>query len=192
MPLLKTVTVGDRIIDLITVHGEVVEEKKWATTQVMGSGGGFNAGSGQPSPVTISSSTTTHDQFFLRGDDGREQAFELANAGLALRKGHRMSVLWGTIKGNSSGTYLAVYNHTTSQLSEIPGSINGLAVPPMPTAVLIGYVLGVFAICVYGLGFIILPVIIILRSKRKKELIATFRREVEAAISQIRAVPPIR
>src|SRR5258708_35198399 len=138
MALLKTVTVGDRIIDLFTYHGEVLEEKKWATTQVSGSGGGFNAGSGQPSPVTITSSNTTHDQFFLRGDDGHEQAFEFANAGLALRKGHRMSVLWGTIKGNSSGTYLAVYNHTTSRLSEIPDSINNLAVPPMPTAAATG------------------------------------------------------
>jgi len=36
MALLKTVTVGDRIIDLFTFHGEVLEEKKWATTQVSG------------------------------------------------------------------------------------------------------------------------------------------------------------
>jgi len=191
MALLKTVTVGDRVIDLFTFHGEVLEEKKWATTQVSGSGGGINTGSGQPSPVTITSSSTTHDQFFLRGDDGHEEAFEFANAGLALRKGHRMSVLWGTIKGNNSGTYLAVYNHTTSRLSEIPDSINNLAVPPMPRAVLIGYVAGVFAICFYGLGFIVLPVLFILRSKRKKQLIATFRPAVEAAISQIRAIPPI-
>ena len=186
MPLIKTVTVGNRVIDLFTYHGEVVEEKKWATTSVAGSGGGINAGSGLPNPVTISSSTTTHDQFFLRSDDGREQAFELANAGLALRKGNRMTVLWGVIKGNATGNYLAVYNQTTSQLSEIPDSINTLAVPPMPTAVLIGYVLGVFGICFYGVGFVILPVLMILRSKRKKQLIATFRPEVAAVISQIK------
>jgi len=38
---------------------------------------------------------------------------------------------------------------------------------------------------------ILLPVLFILRSKRKKQLIATFRPAVEAAISQIRAIPPI-
>jgi hypothetical protein len=40
MALIKTVTVGDRIIDLFTFQGEVLDEKKWATTQVSGSGGG--------------------------------------------------------------------------------------------------------------------------------------------------------
>jgi hypothetical protein len=192
MALINSVTVGDRIIDLFTFQGEVVDEKKWATTQVSGSGGGINVGSGQPNPVTITSSSTTHDQFFLRNDAGQEQAFEFANAGLALRKSHRVTVLWGTIKGNASGSYLAVYNHTTSQLSEIPGTINTLAIPPMPVPVLIGYVVGVLAICFYGVGFVILPVLFIMRSKRKKELVAAFRPAVEAAISQIRAVPPIK
>ncbi len=186
MALINSVTVGDRIIDLFTFQGEVVDEKKWATTQVAGGGGGINTGSGQPNPVTISSSSTTHDQFFLRSDDGKEQAFEFANAGLALRKGHRITVLWGTIKGNVSGTYLAVYNHTTGQLSAIPDSINKLAIPSMPVPVFIGYILGVLGICFYGVGFIVLAVLIITRSKLKKQLVATFSPTVEAAIAQIK------
>jgi hypothetical protein len=187
MALINSVAVGDRIIDLITFQGEVVDEKKWATTQVAGGGGGINTGSGLPNQVTITSVSTTHDQFFLRNNEGQEKAFEFANAGLALRKGNRVTVLWGTIKGNEHGKYLAVYNHTTGQLSQIPDSINNLAIPPMPVPVFIGYVAGVLGICFYGVGFVVLAVLIITRSKRKKELIATFRPAVETAIAGIKS-----
>jgi hypothetical protein len=50
MALVQSVTVGNRVIDLYDFQGDVVDEKKWATTQVSGSGGGcgINVGSGQP------------------------------------------------------------------------------------------------------------------------------------------------
>ena len=87
MALIRSVTVGDRTIALYAFTGEVVDEKKWGTTEVGSSGGGYNAGSGQNNPVTISSVSHTHDQFFLKNDSGQEMAVETTDAGLALRKG---------------------------------------------------------------------------------------------------------
>lgn len=187
MTLVQTVTVGNRVIDLYTFTGEVVEEKKWATTQVTGGGGGYNMGSGQQNPVSITSTTTTHDQFFLRDDAGQERAFEIAGGGLALRKGHRITVLWGLIKGNQTGPYLAVYNHTTGSLSELAGSVAHLAVPPTPLALIVVYLVSIFAICFYGLGIVVLIALIVYRSGQKKRLLATLRSAVDAAIAQIKS-----
>ena len=122
MALIRSVTVGERVIDLHKFTGEVVDEKKWSTTQVSGGGGGYNVGLGQNNPVTISSVSTTHDQFFLKNDSGQEMAVELANAELALRKGHRVTVFWGILQGQERGSYVAIYNHTTNNLTKIdPG-----------------------------------------------------------------------
>ncbi len=186
MALIPSVTVGERIIELYTFQGEVVDEKKWATTQVSGSGGGINAGSGQPNPVTIASTTTTHDQFFLRNDSGQELAVELANAGIALRKGHWVTVLWGAIKGYSQGSWLAVYNHTTGNLTPFPAAVDTLAIPPLSTSMLLLYVASVFGFCFYGLGIIVLAVLLFQRAARKKQLRAALRPAVDAAISQIK------
>jgi len=187
MPLIQTVTVGARTIDLHTFSGEVVEEKKWATTQVSGGGGGYNVGSGQNNPVTITSTTTTHDQFFVRDDSGQEMACEMTDAGVALRKGHRVTVLWGIIKGNERGPYIAVYNHTTGNLTLIQSAVARLAVPPAPFYIVIGYVISVFASCFYGIGIIALIAMLVYRSNQKKRLLATFRPAVDAAVTQIRS-----
>ena len=186
MALIQTVTVGSRVIDLYTFTGEVADEKKWATTHVSGGGGGYNVGSGQNNPVTISSQTTTHDQFFIRDEAGKEMAFEMANTGLALRKGHRVTVLWGIIKGNDRGPNIAVYNHTTDNLTLIQSSITSLAIPPTPFSITIAYFVSIFATCLYGLGLIALIALIVYRSGQKKQLLATFRPAVDAAVAQIR------
>jgi hypothetical protein len=185
MALIKSVTVGDRVIDLYNFHGEVGEEKKWATTQVSG-GGSTTQATGYASNAPISSTTTTYDQFFVRSDDGQELAVETTNAGLALRKGHRVTVFWGIIKGNERGPYVAIYNHTTGDLARIDSAINNLAVPGASTGFLIGMVVGVFAICFYGLGIIVLAVLLIQRSKQKKLLLGKLRPVIDEAISECR------
>jgi hypothetical protein len=185
MALIKSVTVGDRIIDLYNFHGEVVDEKKWATTQVSG-GGSTTQATGYASNAPITSATTTHDQFFVRSDDGQEMAVETANAGLALRKGHRVTVFWGIIKGNESGPYVAIDNHTTGNLTKIDSAIYNLAVPGASMGFLMGIIVGVFAICFYGLGIIVLAFLLIQRSKRKQQLLGTLRPVIDEAIAECR------
>lgn len=185
---MQTVTVGNRRIDLYTFKGEVLEEKKWASTQVSGGGGGYNYGSGQQNPISITSTTTTHDQFFLRDDSGQEKAFETSNAGLALRKGNRVTVLWGIIQGNNSGPNLAIYNHSTGTLTKFDQGICGMVTTPPPGYSTWLMILGVFALCLYGAGIIILAVAFYARSRHKKQqnaLHATFLAAVEGVIAQI-------
>jgi hypothetical protein len=94
-------------------------------------------------------------------------AVEMTDAGLALRKGHRVTVFWGIIKGNERGSYVASYNHTTGNLSLMETAINHLAVPAASMGFIIGMVIGVFAIvCMdWESSF---AVLIIRRSKQKK------------------------
>lgn len=183
MSLLKTIQVGDRTIDLHKFTGEVVDEKKWATTQVSGSGGGYNVGSGQQNPVTISSTTTTHDQFFLKNDNGQEMAVQLANYGLALRKGHRVSVIWGIIQGQGQGPFLAVYNHSTATPTTILSAIQNLAVPPMPTFIVVAWAVSLITICFYGIGIIAVIILAITRRNRKRSLLAQLQTEVNKLLA---------
>ena len=187
MALIRSVTVGERVIDLHKFTGEVVDEKKWSTTQVSGGGGGYNAGSGQNNPVTISSVSTTHDQFFLKNDSGQEMAVELANAGLALRKGHRVTVFWGIIQGQKHGRYFAIYNHTTNNLTKMDSDIQELAVPPTSGMVTLAWIASIFGICLYGLGFIGIIILFIAGGKRKKrnqKLADTLRVAVDGVIAE--------
>ncbi|HET7624535.1 MAG TPA: hypothetical protein VFM25_04660 [Verrucomicrobiae bacterium] len=186
MALIQSVAVGNRVIDLYAFQGEVIDEKKWSSTHVSGSGGNYNVGSGQINPVTISSSTATHDQFFLRGEDGQEMAVELVNSGLALRKGHRISVAWGIIKGNERGQYIAAYNHNTGSLVKFDAAIRGLAIPKMSTAFTIALAISIFGICLYGFGIIFAAVLLFLRMAQKKRCMAAFLPAVDVVIAQIK------
>jgi hypothetical protein len=186
MALIQSVTVGDRIIDLHKFSGEVVDEKKWATTQVSGGGGGYNVGSGQHNPVTIASVSQTHDQFFLKNNSGQEMAVETTDAGLALRKGHHVTVFWGIIRGQERGPYLAFYNHTTNNLTKIDPAIQGLVAKPASGLVVLAWFASIFGICLYGLGIIGIVVLLIEGGKRKrknKEMTQTLRVALDGAIA---------
>jgi hypothetical protein len=191
MALIRSVKVGDRTIDLHKFSGEVVEEKKWATTQVSGGGGGYNVGSGQNNPVSVSSVTQTHDQFFLKDDKGQEMAVEMTDAGLALRKGNRVSVFWGIIQGDQRGPYVAIVNHTTNSVTKIESAIQGLAVKPTSGFVTLAWIACVFGLCFYGLGLIGMVALFIAGRKRKKrnqELADTFKAALDGAIAESKGV----
>jgi hypothetical protein len=169
--------------------GEVVDEKKWSTTQVSGGGGGYNVGSGRNNPVTISSVSHTHDQFFLKNESGQEKVVETVNAGLAIRKGHRVTVMWGVLQGMERGQYLAIYNHTTDTLTRFDAAIQGLAMKPAPGLLPLAWIASIFGICVYGLGIIGIIVLFILgrqRNRKNKERADLFRPEVDRAIAEMK------
>ena len=187
MALIRSVTVGDRIIDLHQFSGEVVEEKKWATTQVSGGGGGYNVGSGRNNPVTITSVSRTHDQFFLKSDSGQEMAVETTDAGLALRKGHRVTVFWGILQGQERGPYVAIYNHTTKSLTKMESAIQGLVAKPTSGLVMLAWIASIFGICLYGLGIIGIIVLFITggnRKRRNRGLVATLQAALDGAIAE--------
>jgi hypothetical protein len=108
-------------VGLWAVTGQVVGEKKWSTTAVSGGGGGglILGGDGFISRTRITSHTSIHDQIFVRTDDGGELPVELTNVNLAVRVGHRITVVWGIRKGKERGPYLGLYVHDTDSLTEL-------------------------------------------------------------------------
>jgi hypothetical protein len=198
MAVIQSVKVGNRVIDLFTFQGEVMDEKKWATTHVSGGGGiGYvHAGSGYSTPRPVTSKTTTHDQFFVRSDDGQERAVETTNADLALRKGHRVTLLLGIEKGKEQGPCVAIYNHTTSDLTLINGDIKQLAFPSNVAGKLFMFLGWVIALWVFlgtathqGIGFFFISIMAVfglIRYWRRKKYNATLHGAIDGAILQIK------
>lgn len=112
---MKRISVDGRELDLYWFTGKVLTTTKNLETQVHGGGGGgyVSQGSGYSAPVTISSTTTVHDQIFLAKSDGTEMAFQLHGFNVACRESNLVTVLWAIRPGEESGSYVLVYNHTT-------------------------------------------------------------------------------
>ncbi len=119
MSKLKDVTINEKHYTFHHFTGVVVDEKKWSTTSVSGGGGGGSGYSHQgtgfsnTSSVSISSTTTEHDQFILEDSEGNEDSFKFSNLNIACRKGNIMSVVWCIKKGKNTGPYWFVHNHNT-------------------------------------------------------------------------------
>jgi hypothetical protein len=117
MPEISRISVEDLALTLYTERGEVAGAAKWATTEVSGGGGSGHSyqGTGFSHTAPIRSTTTEHDQFFVRTAHGKEIPVRLQNVNVALRDGQDLSVFWGVGEGRDSGPFLAFHNHTTDQ-----------------------------------------------------------------------------
>ena len=135
MTQARTVNIADRVIDLHSASGVIVGEKKWTTTQVSGGGGGgyLHKGSGYISNSPVTSRTTTHDQILVRVEDGTEHAVTLSDVNLAVREGHRVSLIWGISRGADQGPYVGIYNHDTRSMNPIENQFRRL-IGPRPFA----------------------------------------------------------
>lgn len=99
------------------VRGTVVGANKQLETKVHGGGGGGGSfrGTGYTAPVSVSSTTTTHDLIHLQDDDGGEHAIRLQNWDLAVRETHKLTAVWLIKKGRKKGPYVAIHNHTLGE-----------------------------------------------------------------------------
>ena len=112
---------------------------------------------------------------------------ELANVGLALRKGHRVTVFWGIIQGQEHGPYVAIYNHATNSLTKIHPAVQGLASRPASGWVPLAWLASIFGICLYGLGIIGIIILFVVGRKRKRknqELTDTLQAAVDGVIAE--------
>lgn len=121
MAKISEVTLKGMKFAIYSLTGEVKDSRKWTSTEVSGEGGGgggyVQGGSGYVStqPVNITSTTTTHDQLFVQGSDGKEICVETSDANLQVRPGHIVSVVWGIKKGKDQGYYWTIFNHNTEK-----------------------------------------------------------------------------
>lgn len=112
-----------------TLTGTVIAAKVWSETRVHGGAKAEStyvpAGGGHVSTpeVTISSTTTEKLHLFIKRDDGREFDQRFVHAGLGLREGNRVSIVYVPKIG---GEPMALVNHDTSKSRIYENRIPGL------------------------------------------------------------------
>jgi hypothetical protein len=94
---------------LYTRTGEVLKSSKFSTTHVSG-GGSTSNGS-----VSISSSSTIHDQVFIVDKNNQEHNIRLSNWDINVREGHTLTFCWIIKNGKETGKYVSVFNRTTNE-----------------------------------------------------------------------------
>lgn len=112
-----------------TLTGTVIAAKVWSETRVHGGAKAGStyvpAGGGHVSTpeVTVSSTTTEKLHLFIRRDDGREFDQRFVHAGVGLREGNRVSIVYVPEIG---GEPMALVNHDTGKSRIYENRIPGL------------------------------------------------------------------
>lgn len=106
-----------RRLSFCRLTGEVLGDKKWAETHVSSSGGGgyVSGHGGVVMAPTVTSQTVTRSEIWVRDDAGGEHAIELADFGVPVRPGQRLTAVWGILDDEKTGPYYLVENHTSGQ-----------------------------------------------------------------------------
>lgn len=108
--------------EVSTVRGEVTSTKTWSETQVTGSGGGYvNPHTGYATPVTISSTSTRWDRFFLKLADGKQTEVCLPNLDVGCGEGHDVTLYYGRVRSKQVQRLLAVANNSTGRMAHTGG-----------------------------------------------------------------------
>ncbi len=108
--------VGNGVLRLYVKCGEVIGQQKWSETEISSSGGGGYIGpqGGNITAPTISSSSKTKQEIWIREDDGLEFPLELTDSSFSAMQGQRV---WLAFCGNSNNTNssrcLLAYNQSS-------------------------------------------------------------------------------
>lgn len=100
---------GGGTFKLSHVTGKVENASKLASTSVYSSGGGDY-------PISVGSTTTVHDQFFIRAGE-RVESIQLQGWDFAVAEGHLVSAIWAVPDGATRGHFIVMRNHTTGDSS---------------------------------------------------------------------------
>lgn len=110
--------------EVSTVRGEVTSTKTWSETHVTGSGGGYvNPHTGYATPVTIRSTSTRWDRFFIKKADGMQTEVCLPDLGVGCGEGHDVALYYGRVRQKQAQHLLAVANNSTGRM----GYTNGIS-----------------------------------------------------------------
>lgn len=103
--------IARRRTDICSMTGHVVDASK-VVEQHFRPGYTERLADGTTRSVAPSSSSTMREQIFIVDPNGVEHALQLTDWNLAVRPGHRLSMIWFSSKGRNT-PYLAFYNHDT-------------------------------------------------------------------------------
>jgi hypothetical protein len=161
---------GGKRHHIYSFAGMALSPTKTRETRTSVSGGYNNT------PISSSTSTTVHDQFFLRDKSGAERAFQLTNLDVAVREGHDMVVLWANRKGK--GGYFLFNNRSTSSFLFINGVLSSILQPRM-WLVLPVTVIGMWLGGVSLLTCVIVPIaFFVWRAWIRKSRMRRFKKEI--------------
>ncbi len=106
---------GSGVLLLSVKCGEVVGQQKWSETEIHSSGGGGHIGpqGGSISAPTISSTSKTKQELWIREDDGRESSIELVDSEFNAREGQKVWIATGANQKSRSSKYLFAYNNAS-------------------------------------------------------------------------------
>ena len=155
---MQTLTLNNKNYELQSTTGKVLSSGKNMETKVSGGGGGgyTNRGSGYTAPVSITSKTTVHDQFFLEDANGKEHAFQLSDFNLACRDGNILTVVAAINIKKDQGPYISVINHSTDKVYFDPIALKQICEPNKLIFVLILIAFAAIAIGTSGgVGFVL-------------------------------------
>ena len=109
------VKIGEKIIEIITIRGEVIDSSKAEITHVEGGGGGGGGvgGNVNVAPVHISSYSTTKHEFWIKREDGIEVSIILNDSNLRVRTGQIVTNISIRLKGSESTYLMIVVNHSS-------------------------------------------------------------------------------
>lgn len=106
------------IIAFQEIRGEVVGSERSSETHISSRGGtSLVGGNGNviTTPPTISSSTVTTHDFWVKTEDGTEHNVRLINRDIPLRSGQDVSLISASHKGGKTGFYTVLVNHSAGK-----------------------------------------------------------------------------
>jgi hypothetical protein len=130
MPVVNSVTIGAKTIELEAFTGEVVDSQLTEYTD--------SHTSTDPDGRTRRHHTTTYwNKFRVKGAEARQYDLEIRRTVATVTRGDQVTLFWGVADGKDSN-WLAVYNHATEHLGYLSLDVAKLAGPPFYWAILFG------------------------------------------------------
>jgi hypothetical protein len=110
-------------VDFFSLTGEVIGSQKRSETRVYGGGGGGT--NGNAAPVSIGSTVTVVQEFFLKRPDGDEAAISLRGVDALLRDGQTVTMISARLDGAEQGHWVRLVNRDTKGVFTVlsPGEI---------------------------------------------------------------------
>ena len=162
----------DKEIEFYQVTGTVLNNDKYSKTHVSSSGGGgyVSQYGGHVSAPQVTSSTTTHQEIWIKSESGAEESLQLVGFDIPLRPGHKITLISAGNKDSDRCWNTILVNQITKKhwLLKNAADLNGLLEIEQPSiksvsitisiSWLIGwlaYIIGFPGYGMYGVAFII-------------------------------------
>lgn len=116
---METFTYRGKTLEFRSITGTVLDTSTRSETHISGGGGGgyIDRNGGRIDSISIRSHNTTHQEFWIKTEDGMEKSVNISNGSVPLRTGQLITLIAAEQKGQNEGWYASVINHNANQFS---------------------------------------------------------------------------